>query len=75
MRNGLNKTRPSLRKSDKRCLRNKIYDCLLCSFGFTMKEMISAVTVNSMNSPPNIERGILKMGSPWRTLFVGRASA
>lgn len=40
-----------------------------------MKEMISAVIVNSMNSPPNIERGILKMGSPWRTWFEGSASA
>jgi Arc/MetJ-type ribon-helix-helix transcriptional regulator len=71
MMNGLNKTRPTVRK----CLWNKIYVCLLCSFGFTMMEMISAVTVNSMNKPPNIARGILKMGSPWRTWFEGSASA
>jgi hypothetical protein len=49
--------------------------CLLCFFGFAMKETTSAVTVRSMNKPPNIESGIRKMGSPWRTWFEGSASA
>lgn len=44
-------------------------------FGFAMAETISAVTVKSMNKPPNIASGILKTGSPWRTWFVGSASA
>jgi hypothetical protein len=50
-------------------------DYLLCSSGFTMKESINNMTIDSMNNPPNIERGILKIGSPWRTRFEGRASA
>ena len=40
---------------------------LVSSFGFTIKERIMAIAVNARKSPPNIERDILKIGSPWRT--------
>lgn len=40
-----------------------------------MKESRTATAVSARKSPPNIERGVLKMGCPWRTRFEGRASA
>jgi hypothetical protein len=48
--------------------------CMLSFLGFTTKENTNNTTVNSRNSPPNIESVILKKGSPDRTLFEGRAN-
>jgi len=45
------------------------------SSGFVMMESTTVIAISAKKSPPNIERGILKMGCPWRTRFEGRASA
>lgn len=45
------------------------------SSGFTMKENNNKTTVDTMNTAPNIDMGILKTGRSWRTRFEGRASA
>jgi hypothetical protein len=45
------------------------------SSGFMMMESAMAMAVSARKRAPNIERGILKMGCPWRTRFEGRASA
>jgi hypothetical protein len=45
------------------------------SSGFMMMESRMAMAVSARKRVPNIERGVLKMGCPWRTRFEGRASA
>lgn len=40
-----------------------------------MKDIINNKVTSARNSPPNIESGILNMGSPCNTRFEGSASA
>jgi len=40
-----------------------------------MMESTADMAVSARKRAPNIERGILKMGCPWRSRFEGRASA
>ena len=54
---------------------NEPFWAAIYSSGFTMMESTADMAVSARKSPPNIERGILKMGCPWRTRFEGRASA
>jgi len=52
-----------------------LFGLFIHSSGFIMMESTTAIAISAKKSPPNIERGILKIGCPWRTLFEGRASA
>jgi hypothetical protein len=44
-----------------------LFGLFIYSSGFTMMESTADIAINVKKSPPNIERGILKIGCPWRT--------
>lgn len=44
-----------------------LFGLVVYSSGFVMMESTTVMAVSAKKRAPNIERGILKMGCPWRS--------